>query len=228
MADIRDRILVAAGPIFAERGFRATTVREICAAANVNIASVNYYFGDKQQLYVETIRLARNRRAEDVPIPQRPLGTSPQTRLKDFVLTILSRMGAMTDPPWETRLMMREVVEPSAACSELVEDYFRPHFEMLLSILSEQTAAGTSETLIRKIGFSIIGQCLFYRVAHGVVTMLTPPAELDEHFGLESLADHISNIALSAIGAQAPIATQSSTHEFDQDSTNLSMKATDV
>ena len=49
----RNRILEAAGPVFATKGFRGSTVREICDAAKVNVASINYHFGDKSHLYVE-------------------------------------------------------------------------------------------------------------------------------------------------------------------------------
>jgi AcrR family transcriptional regulator len=45
--DTATRVLNAAGLIFAEKGFKDATVREICSAAGVNLASVNYYFRDK-------------------------------------------------------------------------------------------------------------------------------------------------------------------------------------
>ena len=47
--DTASRLLNAAGPIFAEKGYQNATVREICAAAGVNLASVNYYFRDKER-----------------------------------------------------------------------------------------------------------------------------------------------------------------------------------
>lgn len=46
----RERILTAATPLFAEHGFDATGVRAIAAAAEVNIAAVNYHFGSKDAL----------------------------------------------------------------------------------------------------------------------------------------------------------------------------------
>ena len=65
----KNRILLAAGRIFADKGFRCSTVREICDAADVNIASVNYYFGDKKNLYQETLLLAREIGANQFPTP---------------------------------------------------------------------------------------------------------------------------------------------------------------
>jgi AcrR family transcriptional regulator len=54
----RDKLLDVAGRIFAERGYRATTIREICVAARANVAAVNYHFGDKLGLYTEVVQQA--------------------------------------------------------------------------------------------------------------------------------------------------------------------------
>src|SRR5512139_3551664 len=46
-----DRILDAAERLFAERGFEGASVRDLAAAAGVNLAAINYHFGGKEALY---------------------------------------------------------------------------------------------------------------------------------------------------------------------------------
>ena len=47
----KDKILDAAESLFMEHGFEATSLRSITAAAGVNLASVNYHFGSKEELF---------------------------------------------------------------------------------------------------------------------------------------------------------------------------------
>jgi AcrR family transcriptional regulator len=47
----RERLLDTAEQLFAERGFAATSVRDITDAAGANLGAVNYYFQSKENLY---------------------------------------------------------------------------------------------------------------------------------------------------------------------------------
>ena len=49
------RLLDAAARLFAARGFKDVTVREICRAARANVAAVNYHYRDKEGLYREVL-----------------------------------------------------------------------------------------------------------------------------------------------------------------------------
>ena len=202
--DTRARILEAAGSTFAEKGFASATVREICQRAQANLAAVNYYFGDKQRLYVETVRQAHQARARLGPIPQWPAETEPEQKLADFVRTLLRRMLLDDGSSWHAQLMLREVSQPDADCRELVADYIRPQFDLLLSILDELVPAEVGIEQRRLIAFSVVGQCLHYRVAGPVVRMLVPA---DEHHSYtpERLAEHITALTLAALGRRAPV-----------------------
>src|SRR5579872_5106759 len=79
-----ERLLEAAGEIFAEKGFKGATVREIIDRAGVNIAAVNYYFRDKERLYIETVKHAACGEPEDMRLEWSP-ATSPVVKLRDFI-----------------------------------------------------------------------------------------------------------------------------------------------
>lgn len=207
--DPRERILLAAGREFAERGYEAATVREICGAAGVNVAAVNYYFGDKRRLYIESVRHAHEQRLRQVPQPDWAPGTPAAEKLRDFIGNLLERMLGDGQAPWQVKLMMREVIQPTEACRELVEDYIRPHFGLLLGILDELVGGGLPASELRRIGLSIIGQCFLYRAAGEVVAMLVPAGEIDAFHTPWAIADHVTRFSLAAVGAaRTPNATR--------------------
>ena len=208
--DPRDRLLLAAGQAFAEHGYEAATVRDICLEAGVNVAAVNYYFGDKRRLYIESVKHAHEARVRQVPLPEWPAGKPAADRLHDFVANMLERMLGFGQPPWQVRLMMREVLHPTDACRELVEDYIRPHFALLVSILDELAGGSLGEPELRRIGLSIIGQCFLYRAAGDVVGMLVPPAEIAALHTPAQLADHVTCYALAGLGEGPTLAARSS------------------
>ena len=52
----KDRLLDAAERLFAEKGFAEVSIRELVAAADVNVAAVNYHFQGKDKLFQEVVR----------------------------------------------------------------------------------------------------------------------------------------------------------------------------
>ncbi len=49
--DKRDHIIKKAVELIAEKGFEGTSIRDLAAKADVNVAMVNYYFGSKEKLF---------------------------------------------------------------------------------------------------------------------------------------------------------------------------------
>lgn len=206
----RERILAAAGREFAERGYEAATVRDICLKANVNIAAVNYYFGDKRRLYIESVKHAHQQRVAQVPLPDAPADRPAADRLHDFVATMLERMLGASEQPWQLRLMLREILQPTDACREMVEDYMRPHFALLVSILDEVCEHRLQPAELRRVAMGIIGQCFVYRAAGDVIGMLVPEAEIRTLHTPTELAAHVTRSALAALGAGPSLTAMSS------------------
>jgi len=198
--DTKQRLIAVAGEVFAEQGFRAATVREICSKANANVASVNYYFGDKQQLYFQAVHAAHCC-PPDLMHPVWPAGIGPEGKLRFFVERFLTHLLTDERPAWHAQLMMREMAEPTDACVKLVEAYIRPTSEVLMSILRELLPAEMPVGELWLIGASIIAQCLFYKVQRPIFERLIG---LDQFAQLDvpTLADHISRFSLAAIAAR--------------------------
>ena len=84
-------------------------------------------------------------------------------------------------------------------------DYFRPQFNILLEILDEILPPATTAARRHQIAFSIVGQCLYYRVADSVVGLLVGEREFGQHYGAAELGEHISQFTLAALGVTEPL-----------------------
>lgn len=199
-SDTRDRLLTAAGALFARRGYDAVPVRDICHRARANIGAVNYYFGGKQRLYLEAVRQAAQTLLSDVPVPTWPAETPAGQRLHDFVLAFLLRIVVDRDPSWRSGLIMREMLHPTEACQRFVREFVKPQFRVLLEIVQQLTENRDSPETAQRFAFSVIGQCLFYRVARPVIANLTGQQSFDKH-DAERLAEHIVRFSLAAVHA---------------------------
>jgi len=213
------KLLDAAGQVFADKGFAAATVREICSLAGMNIAAVNYHFGDKEQLYVEAIRAAEC--AGGVPPNfEWPAGAPPEQKLSDFIHRMVNDMLDVHRPTWHAKLIMRAMLEPTQACEDVVREFIRPKFTLLESLIDEIVPQKLTPRELHLYAFSIVGQCLLYRFHHPVGKLLVGEAEfkfLSDN--LDLLADHITRFTLSGlqcVGSARKVETNEESQEARQ------------
>jgi len=199
------QILDAAGEVFAEKGFKQTTVREICAKANVNLAAINYHFGDKERLYIEAVKAARNLLEAEVPLPKDVDLADPEDALHTFIQTLAMRMLSRNVESWRHELLVREFMQPSRACEEIMQESIVPFMDRLHAILRRLLPPDVPDHTVRQLGFSIISQCAYYRLQDRVVSMLTPEEELAEHYTPELLASHITRFSIAAVRAYGSV-----------------------
>ncbi len=195
--DARTRILAAAGPVFARHGFDRATVREICRQANVNVAAVGYYFGDKMGLYRQVIRQIHDSKERRFPSPA-ARQSEPTETLRLLVYTLLSRMLAGDASGWESQLMMREMQQPTAIFGDLVQESFRPLFEQLVETFRLIIGSDVPRDELEKFAFSTIGQCLYFRIGRGVIQILVPETTRKRAYDLEQLSQHVTSVMLAA------------------------------
>ncbi|HSI36968.1 MAG TPA: CerR family C-terminal domain-containing protein [Tepidisphaeraceae bacterium] len=209
----RDRLVEAAGEVFAELGFRAATIRDISTRAGANVAAVNYHFGDKQALYTAVLRYAHGCAIEKYPPDMGlPPTAAPAKRLEAFVRSFLLRLLDTGRPAWHARLMARELAEPTPALDVLVHEHIQPHFLGLMGIvrqlMGDKSAAapapGTPPApALRAVCSSIVGQCLFYHFGAPITARLFPN-QPHTAADVDVLAAHITRFSLAGIRATAP------------------------
>jgi AcrR family transcriptional regulator len=195
----RDRILQAALEIFAERGFKDATVRDICAQAGVNVASVNYYFRSKAALYQEA--LVYSFKEADRKYPQRALADdslSPEDRLQLFIRSLLMRLMDDSHLGFHAKLMAREIADPTSALDYIVETVMRPRFLVLRDIIPRLAGPHWSPADIDRFIQGIIGQCLVYRHSRPMIERLCPDIIAGTD-AIERSAEMIFQFSLAAL-----------------------------
>jgi AcrR family transcriptional regulator len=193
----RRKLLDTAGQLFAAKGFQATTVREVCQAANVNIAAIHYHFGDKEQLYIECVRQAHCQ--QGVTRFDWPEGMSPPDKLAGIITQMLSLMLARDRPAWQAELMVRELARPTTACRVLVEEFVSPMFAELLQVVSEMLPATAPLLLRQQTAFSVVAQCLLYRYHRPIGQLLIGEQQFQQLLDVETVSRQIFSFSLAGI-----------------------------
>lgn len=169
----RDRMIQAAGELFAEKGFKDTTIRDISSHAEVNVAAVNYHFRDKEGLYREVLRLIFIDKTMNVPLQfEGQEGATAEVRLEVFILSMFRRLFAEGRPAWRMKLMVQEMSNPSPAMKEVIEEGMRPMFNRLVGIVRELVGDSVPDLVLRHAATSVVAQCVHYYHARPIITQL--------------------------------------------------------
>jgi AcrR family transcriptional regulator len=205
--ETRKRLLASAERLFADRGFKKVTVREICRAARANVAAVNYHFGDKLGLYREVLQAAIDAiRATNEAAREAGRGQGAEEQLRRYIAIFLHRL---LTPGHDTvhRLIQREMTDPTPALDALVEQAVRPRVKYLSGLVAEMIDGDPEDPRVRRCVASIQSQSIAYLpnpIASRLGFAFTPtPAHIDE------AAHHIAEFSVAGVYAVGRMQTAS-------------------
>jgi AcrR family transcriptional regulator len=136
---VRSRLLDAAEVLFCEKGYEGTSVRDLTTKANCNVASVNYYFGGKDKLYIEMFRRQMQFIVENQVERMNQLAASPNPTLEQLIREIvyypLRAAYEKQQRGQVMRLMVREVLNSSLAGEKLIDDFRTQIMEKVVAVL---------------------------------------------------------------------------------------------
>ena len=197
----RARILQAAADLFAEDGYKATSVRRICEAARVNVAMVNYYFHSKEELHLAAFDHARalaRASAADVAAASARAQLPPEEQLRLAIEALVSDMLRPGHASLFSRLVARELIEPTAAIHKLAERNVRPQHALFTQLIRGVVGTAMPGEVVQKCVFSVIGQAVFYARSRTVHELVVPEITYDEA-GIASIAQHVAAFSLAAL-----------------------------
>jgi len=204
--ETKSRILDTAGPVFAEKGFRDTTIRELCEKAGVGLASVNYHFRDKQQLYVQVVEQAYDQVRQHRPKPMKwPPGTPVAEKLRTWVRHVVEAVTAEEEDDWQDVLVTRELRDPTPACEDTLRRRIHEDLEPLFDIIDEVFGPELPSPERWRLIFSVLGQCLFYDTHSQAIRFIMANDAEGRACEPGHIAEHISAMFLAAIGEAPPL-----------------------
>ena len=203
----KKRLIEAAGEMFAQHGFKATTVRQICKKADASVSAVNYHFKDKEGLYTAVFEYAHRRAMEKYPLDW-GLGpnASAEERLLTFIRSFLLRGLGGGFPAWHGKLVAVEISDPSGIFNKVAESSLKPMHEQLEAIVREllvlyKSHDGNVEEYVKICGMNVVGQCIFQH--HARQLMLFGALDKLKTAEIEDMAGKIFRFSLAGIKAMA-------------------------
>jgi AcrR family transcriptional regulator len=173
----RERLLRAAMEVFAEHGYDAATIREICRRADANVAAVHYHFGDKHKLYeaiystlFETLR---ERRSAFLP-PEAPA----EQRLRVYIKALFEEIFCCGDDSDRqvqlSTIYLSEMARPTEVLDRVVADHLEPDARELYRIVAELIDAQPTDERTIDCAASVVGQILYYYHSGPIIQRLHP------------------------------------------------------
>ena len=173
--DLRARILIAATRAFAERGYGATSIREVVEAVGCTKPALYYYFPSKADLFVEVLARPHREYASllsDIAAREAPL----REKLTELFTRLLS---AVEQDPTPMRLVLTTHLRPERG--QPAFDLYAAH-EGAMSLMEEIITKGVAEGAIRSdlpprlIALPMMG--IFHETAMAAIHGCAPEPEL--------------------------------------------------
>ncbi|KIX11769.1 CerR family C-terminal domain-containing protein [Dethiosulfatarculus sandiegensis] len=192
------RVLNAACDEFSQKGFRDATVADICKQAGANMASVNYYFGDKASLYVETWRHIYYDFKESV-LSVLESGTAEE-KLRRYIRFLIENYTARDDVKKFSRLYLMELLNPTGLIDDIWDEIVDPSREKLHGIVRGLMDTEVDEIKLVLCELSIINQCRVLSTVQetDLERFLKRPFDDDM---IQQMIDHIIEFSLAGIRA---------------------------
>lgn len=205
----RERILKAAQSLFADHGYKDTSVRAVVAKARVNLAAINYHFGGKDGLYREVVRAAIRALTEhQLAHVEEMKEMSRENALTEFIKYQLRPLAARDQISRYYRIFNWEAVHPTTVYRDLISEEATPFLGFASDLLRRFMPNADQRTLTMATIW-LVGQCTIF--VRNREQLANPPVSLDlDEAAVQWLTNLISAWALAGLAHSQTGASYSS------------------
>jgi TetR/AcrR family transcriptional regulator, regulator of cefoperazone and chloramphenicol sensitivity len=196
----RERILEAAGELFAADGYADTTAKAIADRAEVSLTLINYYFGGRAGLYRAALIEAHRRLGKLSDMRDLAESDLPATAKLRVLIYALVRPATKRQPGWHINVLAKEIFAPSAHFPVLYEAEVPPKLAIIKQILSDITTIPADDPALVRCVISLLAPCSMLLIA-----ARGAPGPLDEvrRMPREAIIDHLHTFTLAGLEAIA-------------------------
>jgi AcrR family transcriptional regulator len=186
------QILDAATRVFASKGFRAATTREIAAEAGISEGTIYNYFDSKYDLLIAmSKRLAMESLVQLEALP-------PETSVRGYVTAVVTdRFQLLIEHMDLIRALMPEVLVDADLRRAYTEEVLSPAIAYLGALIDDRTKAG----VFRKVNTDIVGRAMIGAVMSFGYLWLRDPSLLEER-SQEELVSEVVGLFLDGLRAR--------------------------
>lgn len=198
----RAKLIEAAGRLFAEKGFKGVTVRDIAAEAQTHLSALNYHFRSKDALYREVLLEACRSDAISAEDQEYLLKMDPGKALSLMVKESLKSYAGQGAANWRALVLTRECRDPGPVFDEVVRAYFRPETDFVAQIIGNATGKPGDDLQVRFAVLAMIGLLETFGLYGRLVDAVAP--EMAARFSRrDRMAKEIVRLVLAAAGDSA-------------------------
>ena len=151
--ETEEKIIKCAGQLIAEKGFASVTSKEICRAAGVNLAAVNYHFGSRDGLYLAVLENVQQYLVglqQLIDLYESDL--APRQKMEKFIDFLAG--NAFRKNEWQISVWVREVMNPSPMLEKIFQKEALPKISVIIKIFSDSSTSLAGRSLSTRIGIS--------------------------------------------------------------------------
>src|SRR5579863_9314370 len=172
--ETRDALVAAALKRFGDKGFEATSTREIAAEAGVNVAMIAYHFGGKEGLRSACADFVAKRLRQIFAATEKlPTDTAETAGAALSALARALIRGIVVDEAARplARFLLREVSQTSPAFQRVFETAFAPLHAQACVLWARATGAPAESVDARLSVFVMIAQIVYFRIARPAILL---------------------------------------------------------